>query len=252
MTEPFFMNSYLGKRILALVRDGDYAHAGEEEAIALAMAPVAKDARRRILDAGCGRGGTAAYMQAGGWGSVTGIDIEPKAVDYARATYPEATFLQCDIAEVAARFEEPFDVVTMFNVFYALPDHVAALRALAGVSGPNAQLVIFDYVDPGGYQDAPMMDGDIRFLPNPVPLAGLGETLASGGWRLQSVKDLSADYVRWYAALVAKIEAKRDEIVALAGGDIYEHVHGLYAGLEAAVREGRVGGAVIYAEKAGP
>ena len=53
MTEPFFMNSYLGKRILALVRDGDYAHAGEEEAIALAMAPLAKDARRRILDAGC-------------------------------------------------------------------------------------------------------------------------------------------------------------------------------------------------------
>jgi hypothetical protein len=27
------MNSFEGKRILALIRDGDYAHAGEEEAI---------------------------------------------------------------------------------------------------------------------------------------------------------------------------------------------------------------------------
>jgi SAM-dependent methyltransferase len=249
MTTPFFMNSYLGKRILALVREGDFAHAGEEEAIALAMAPVAKDAGRRILDAGCGRGGTAACMQAHGWGRVTGIDIEPMAIDYASAAYPQATFLHGDINEVAKRFEEAFDVVTMFNVFYALPDHAAALRALASVSAPGAQLVIFDYVDPGRYRDAPMMDGDIPFLPNPLPLAGLSERLARGGWRLQSVADLNADYVRWYAALVAKIEAKREPIEALAGHDIYEHVRGLYAGLEAAVREERVGGAVIYAEK---
>jgi hypothetical protein len=63
MPIPFTMNSYQGKQILALVRDGDFAHAGEEEAIERAMRAVPKDRNRLILDAGCGRGGTAAYLQ---------------------------------------------------------------------------------------------------------------------------------------------------------------------------------------------
>lgn len=66
MSDQFSMNSYLGQRILALVREGDYAHAGEEEAIELSMSGVGKDARRVILDAGCGRGGTADYLHKNG------------------------------------------------------------------------------------------------------------------------------------------------------------------------------------------
>ena len=57
------MNSFQGRQILALVRDGDFAHAGEEEAIERALQEVPKDPNQQILDAGCGRGGTAAYMQ---------------------------------------------------------------------------------------------------------------------------------------------------------------------------------------------
>ena len=36
----FDMNSYLGKHVLSLVRNGDFAHAGEREAIELAMGGV--------------------------------------------------------------------------------------------------------------------------------------------------------------------------------------------------------------------
>jgi len=49
MSDRFSMNSYLGQRILSLVREGDYAHAGEEEAIELAMSGIEKDSRRVIL-----------------------------------------------------------------------------------------------------------------------------------------------------------------------------------------------------------
>src|SRR6185312_7479553 len=52
MSDRFSMNSYLGQRILSLVREGDYAHAGEEEAIELAMSDVEKDSHRVILDVG--------------------------------------------------------------------------------------------------------------------------------------------------------------------------------------------------------
>ena len=52
----FQLNSPLGKALLALVREGDYAHPGEEEAIALATALVDRPECRRVLDVGCGRG----------------------------------------------------------------------------------------------------------------------------------------------------------------------------------------------------
>ncbi len=245
------MNSYLGKQILAAVREGDFAHAGEEEAIARSLAALPRDSDRRILDAGCGRGGTAAYMHEHGWGRVTGIDIEPNSIAYASKTFPDSTFVRCDIADVATCVPDRFDLITLFNVLYAIPDQGAALRALASRTKPNARLIIFDYVDPGRYRQAPLRDGEIAFLPNPPMRTELSGLLASGGWQLLSVEDLTGDYVRWYAALVAKIEGKRAGIEALAGPDGFAHVRGLYSGLLAALRDGRLGGALIHGEKLG-
>ena len=54
---PLAMSCATGKRLLALVREGDYAHPGEAEAIRLLLAGVRPDEHRRILDAGCGGGG---------------------------------------------------------------------------------------------------------------------------------------------------------------------------------------------------
>jgi len=249
MSSPFTMNSYQGKQILALVRDGDFAHAGEEEAIERAMQTVPKAGDRQILDAGCGRGGTAAYMQAHGWGRVTGIDIEPKSIDYARATYPAAAFLCCDIHDVVAHVPAQFDAITLFNVLYALPAQEAGLNALAGRAKANARLMVFDYIDLGGYRDAPIMDAAQPFLPHPLAKENVAQILEGGGWALQSVDDLSEDYGRWYTALVGRIEAKREAIEALAGHEAYEHVLGRYSGLLTAIRDGRLGGAVIHGEK---
>ena len=78
------LNSFEGKRLLALARGGDYAHAGETEAIDLVWNTLPKSPAQKILDAGCGRGGTAAYLYRAGWGQVTGIDIEAESIDRAR------------------------------------------------------------------------------------------------------------------------------------------------------------------------
>jgi SAM-dependent methyltransferase len=249
MHSPFAMNSYQGKQILALVRDGDFAHAGEEEAIDRAMASVPQERTQRILDAGCGRGGTAAYLQSHGWGRATGIDIEPKSIAYARETYPEVTFDCCNIHDVAAYVPGEFDVITLFNVLYALPDQEGALRALASRAKTQAGLVLFDYVDLGGYRSAPLMDAGAPFLPNPPLKADLARILEEGGWRLRSVEDLTGDYARWYEALVAKIKAKREGIETLGGPEAYEHVLDRYSGLLAAIQEGRLGGVVVYGDK---
>lgn len=250
MTVPFAMNSFLGQRILSLVRDGDYAHAGEEEAIELAMADVAKDPRRLILDAGCGRGGTADYLRRHGWGRVTGFDIQADSIESARRTYPECRFLVCDVVDADREIGEAPDLICMFNAYYCFPDQAAALRALARVARPGTAMVLFDHVDRGGYQDAPLLDAGEPFLRNPPLLAAMPERLAAAGWRATGTRQLHDAYIGWYTTLVGKIERSRDRIVAIAGPAGYDHVLALYQGLVDAARGGRLGAAIVTAVRA--
>ncbi len=250
MTATFTMNSHLGKQLLALVRDGDYAHAGEEEAIEIAMAPVPRDTQRRLLDAGCGRGGTAAYMQRHGWGLVTGVDIETQSIAEAGRAYPGVRFETADIVDLPDRFAGGFDAVTLFNVLYAVADHGQALMSLASTCRAGAMLIIFDYVDPGDYRLHAIEEGDQPFLPNPIPLADIEPRLDAAGWQLAAVDRIDADYVRWYEALVARIDANRAQMEALAGAEGFARVRDLYARLNDVLRQGHLAGAVIRAEKA--
>ena len=243
------MNSHLGKQLLALVRDGDYAHAGEEEAIELAMAPLARDPQRRLLDAGCGRGGTAAYLQKHGWGRVTGVDVEARSIEEARETYPGVRFEAIDIGALAGRFAGDFDAVTMFNVLYAIDDHRQALTALASTCRPGGTLMVFDYVDPGDYSGHAIIEGDRPFLPHPIQVSDIEPECAAAGWRVTAIDRIDADYVRWYEALVARIDASRGPMEALAGAEAFARVRGLYAGLRDVLRRGHLAGAVIRAER---
>ena len=126
------MNSPQGKAILAHVRGAAYAHAGEEEAIAVVMAGLPKGSGLRILDAGCGLGGTAHYLQSGGWGTVTGFDIDGTTLLRARELFPDVEFVESDVGRVSQRAlgSQRFDLVVCFNSFYAFPNHPEALSQL--------------------------------------------------------------------------------------------------------------------------
>src|SRR5262245_54062872 len=113
------MNSFTGKRLLSLIRESDYAHAGEEEAIELALRNEARRPEQLLLDVGCGRGGTADYVRNHGWGSVVGLDSEPDSVARARQVYPEIEFHVCDVTEAASVIGRKFDLIYLFNSFYA-------------------------------------------------------------------------------------------------------------------------------------
>lgn len=249
MPQPFTMNSFRGKQVLALVRDGDFAHAGEAEAIEMTLAKTPKDPARHLLDAGCGRGGTAAYMQAKGWGRVTGFDIDGDSVEGARAAYPDVTFFACDLLRLPERLGPDFALITLFNVLYAIPDQATALGALAAAAAPGAELLLFDYTLPEG---APDRQGEsIRpFMPAPLKPDSLPGLLAGAGWALQDFEDITAAYIRWYQDLVAKIAAKRSAIEALAGPEGYDHVLGRYSDLLARHEDGRLGGAIVRARRA--
>ena len=202
------MNSALGKSILALVRDGDYAHAGEEEAIRLALAPVAHNAEQLILDAGCGRGGTARFVQDAGWGQVSGFDIEGESVTSAQALHPALTFATCDVLDVAQHFTRKFDLIYAFNSFYAFPDQPAALRALRTVAKPGARLMIFEYTNRGGFDQSEFARLDEGAHWHPVQIETFARTLQLNGWQEDQMRTVHGEFERWYVALVKRIEEK--------------------------------------------
>jgi SAM-dependent methyltransferase len=240
------MNSFEGKRILALIRDGDYAHAGEEEAIERALRSVAKDPRSWMLDVGCGRGGSAEYLRRHGWGKLAGIDRDNDSIEYAKATYPEVEFHTCDVLDVSANVTREFDVIYVLNAFYAFADQRNALAALRKVAKPGARLVIFDYAISGPPNETDLsVEGQV-FIPHPIQLAGIGELLRESAWEPGAVEDLSGDYTRWYAAFVERIRRKQDEIEKIGGAEWYRFVLSMYSGLHDVIASGKLGGAIVH------
>jgi len=136
----FRMNSPQGKAILALVREGDYAHPGEEEAIDAVTNDLPRTSIHRVLDIGCGRGGTANWFYQHKWGEVVAIDIDANSIDYAQKTYPQVQFHACDVTDVNQLSLPSFDLAYLFNSFYAFPDQRAALKAIRNVCRDGTHL----------------------------------------------------------------------------------------------------------------
>jgi ubiquinone/menaquinone biosynthesis C-methylase UbiE len=236
------MNSFEGKRILALVREGDYAHAGEEEAIERAFRSIPKNSEQWLLDVGCGRGGSAEYLQRHGWGQVEGIDRESDSIDYARATYPKIGFHVCDVLDIARTVTRTFDVIYMLNAFYAFDRQREALAELRKIAKLSAQLVIFDYTVGANAGDMPN-----PMMPHGIRLSEIAAMLRDQGWEPGAVEDLNAEYARWYAEFVERIQLKRAEIEKIGGADWYNFVLSMYSGLHGAITQGGLGGAIVRA-----
>lgn len=237
------MNSPIGKQILALVRQGDYAHAGETEAIDLVFKKIPKDPSRLLLDVGCGRGGTAHYIQTNGWGKVTGIDIDAASIVYAKQTYPETEFLTADATTLFKTLKRSFDIIYLFNVLYALSDHPRVLGELRKVIRPSGQLIIFDYLTFTQNKD------DFPFKEwNPLDLLRIRSHMKDTGWRIVKEEDVSGLYEKWYLDLVSRIKTNRESITTLAGKEWFDFTFAFYEKILNAIKGGLLGGAILYGE----
>ena len=244
------MSSITGKLVLSMIRGSDYAHAGEAEAIDLVLGPMALTPQTRLLDVGCGIGGTARYVQEQGWGSVTGVDIDPDNIEAAASRHPGIDFVCSDAAQLALCVKPAFDVIYSFNAFFLFADQQAALRAMREVAAEDGTLAIFDYVDRGGYMQAQRGRGISTGLRKALRLEMMPDLLAKAGWHLDRIESADADYLRWYEDLLTRIESMHDDIVAASSDAFFEYVLERYTYTRDDAKAGHLGGATIYAKAA--
>jgi SAM-dependent methyltransferase len=241
------MNNATGKRILALIRGGDFAHPGEVTANKLLFAGVEPDPSRRVLDAGCGSGGTASWVQERGLGAVTGIEIDAATARLARARHPGVTIVEGDLQRATEILDGRFGLVYSMTAIYAAPDQVAVFRELGALATPGAELRLLEYADPEGRfaertDGNPSLDWWRPLVPRDLP-----ELLAAAGWTSPLVRDLHQEFVHWYGDLCSRIERKREEIVRDFGRNWYDFVASEYATILDLVQERALGGILVTA-----
>jgi len=241
----FRLNSAEGKQILAMIRRGDFAHPGEEEAIAISLNGLTASPTQRLLDVGCGRGGTADWMMRQGWRTVVGIDRDAEAIRYARKRYPGPTFQCCDVLAIDPQMLGRFDQICLFNAFYAFAEQQAALARLRTVAAEGALIRLFDYAQ-ATRQPLPQALGEE--IGQPILLDEVGEQLCQAGWRLVEVQDLSEHYRRWYAGFLEQLSARRETILRNHGDDWFAFVSQWYGALHQALLELELRGVLILAE----
>jgi SAM-dependent methyltransferase len=97
---------------------------------------------RRILDAGCGAGYGAAELAQSAI-QVTGLDLAPEAVEYARATYPIPNLLFVVSSCTTTPFlQNSFELVVAFEVIEHLRDFRAFLNECARVMTPQGLFIV--------------------------------------------------------------------------------------------------------------
>jgi len=168
---------------------------------------------RRVLDVGCGRGGTVALLAERFGAVATGMDLSPEAIAFCRNTHGHGTRFEVGDAEHLPFNEGSFDVVTNMESSHTYPN---LRRFFTEVQRVMVQGGVFLYTD---------------LLPVPR-WAEVRMLLASLGLRAESERDITAN-VLLSCDEVAANRAKAfggsnemiDNFLAVPGSAVYEQMH---------------------------
>jgi len=163
----------------------------------MAWSGLPKSRTQNVLDAGCGRGGTAAYMCRAGWGRVTGMTSRGNQSSEPGRPIPK--FPSKLPAEQSHRVgKETFDIVCCFQLVLRIPDQAAALfrfRPCGEIRCAASNLRLYGS---GTFGISPLAKQVELQRWNPLKLSGVGSLLDNAGWSLEVIRDVSTDYERWY------------------------------------------------------
>lgn len=252
------------KLLLAKVRKGNYAHAGEEEAIDLTMNLVEKNPGRLVLDLGCGLGGTANYVQNNNWGKVVGLDVDESVLESAREFYPHIRFELGDATRVDSYDffkNDSFDLFCSFNAFFCFPAQENCLKAIAKIANKNAELLIFDYSARGSLQSSFSVDNPLAspftdhkagsrsiMQFSPINITSVREMLERCQWELIQIVNLNEKYKQWYQSLIEKMEADQHSLIEEFGKTTFDDLYIGYKKLSELMDRDEIGGCILHAK----
>jgi SAM-dependent methyltransferase len=106
-----------------------------------------------VLDWGCGSGRVLRYF-AGGAAKVTGIDIDPQAIDWCRQALPLCEFVAVNPDPPVPLPAGTFDLIYAISVLTHLreADHIRWLEELHRISQPNAVILLTTFGDTGWWR----------------------------------------------------------------------------------------------------
>ncbi|MBY0280974.1 MAG: methyltransferase domain-containing protein [Alphaproteobacteria bacterium] len=242
--------------LLAKIRGGDYAHAGDKDAFRVVLPKIVDYFKERlveqtVLDVGCGLGGTADYLYTQGFYNIWGIDIDKGAIEYARSKYPFIDFSVWDATQVDQKFEKDFfSLLYLFNVFYALSDQqkMQTLNSLAAVAKPGALLVIFECTSPKA--EDPQEIKDLTGKPmRPIVLPVFHDMIKKSKWEIIEKVDLSDQYIKWYKDLLYKLDQQKNSFTNEFPVEIINHLTTTYIAILEKLEKKTWGGIVVYAKR---
>ncbi|MFI7540667.1 class I SAM-dependent methyltransferase [Actinoplanes sp. NPDC049599] len=131
-------------------------HAERQDALGRPLGAAALDQLRaapgeRVLDVGCGCGGTTAELAAavGPTGAAVGVDLSEPMVTQARQRFPGPRFLAGDIETMGAVPGAPFDAAYSRMTLMLLADPVAGLTTIKKSLRPGGRLAATVFRDGG-------------------------------------------------------------------------------------------------------
>jgi ubiquinone/menaquinone biosynthesis C-methylase UbiE len=99
---------------------------------------------KRVLDLASGEGYGTKMMSDAGASSVTGIDIDDKAVEHAQSRYGSATvqFLKGSISAVPIQDDHSFDLIVCFEAIEHIEDHDQLLKEVKRLLKPDGIFIV--------------------------------------------------------------------------------------------------------------
>lgn len=166
----------------------------------------------RVLDVGCGLGGSLRYLASEHGCRGTGIDVTQEYIDVARAL-ADLVGLKDSVdfhhgSALAIPFAAgAFDLVWTEHAQMNIADKKAFYAEIARVLVPGGRLAFHDiFQGPGGPPHVPVPWADERSISFLAPPETVRDTLGDLGLRVLDWEDTSRQSLDWFVATVEKLE----------------------------------------------
>jgi acyl transferase domain-containing protein/SAM-dependent methyltransferase/acyl carrier protein len=168
---------------------------------------------KKVLDVGCGRGGTAALMTEMMRAKVTGMDLSPEAIAFCRKTHKHSTKFEVGDSENMPFKDKTFDFVTNVESSHTYPNLRAFYGEVSRVIKKKGKFLYTDLLPVERW-------AEVRVLLQPL------------GFRITSERDITAnvlascdDVAATRAQAFGGHDAMIDNFLAVPGSAVYEQMN---------------------------